>query len=199
MSRFLYLARHGETAWNREGRWQGHTDVELNEEGRLQSRALAEALRAHRLVGVHSSDLARARQTAEIVAAALDLGAVAVDAGLRERSFGCFEGLTRQECALRFPDEWQSYQGDPRRMPPGGEDQQAVVARMRGALLRAAAALPADGAAGLAVSHGGAIRALVSSLTGLVPPPLQNGAIFCLELRLDREPAYEFGAVERIA
>jgi probable phosphoglycerate mutase len=192
MRRTVFLARHGETAWNRAGRWQGHTDVELNEQGRQQARVLAEALRPRGIVQVGSSDLARARETAEIIAALLGLPALPGDAGLRERAFGEFEGLTREECVARFPEEWGRYIADIRLAPPGGEPHAAVAVRMEAAVRRAAAALPAD-AAVLLISHGGAMRALVTSITGTVPLPLGNGAMFRMELVDDA-----FGEVERI-
>jgi|tagenome__1003787_1003787.scaffolds.fasta_scaffold20906646_2 broad specificity phosphatase PhoE len=184
MRRTVYLARHGETAWNREGRWQGHTDVVLNEAGQEQARRLAERLRGAGVVEVRASDLARAWQSAEIVAAALGVAAVIRDPDLRERGFGCFEGLTREECEARFPDEWTRYRGDVRLGPPGGEPQQAVVARMRAGVLRAAQAVPPGGAS-LIVSHGGAMRALIASISGQAPPPLENGATFRLEVEGD--------------
>jgi broad specificity phosphatase PhoE len=196
MRRTVYLARHGETAWNLAGRWQGHTDVVLNDQGRVQARELATILRSLGIAQVGSSDLARARETAEIVAAALGLDAsrVALDVGLRERGFGAFEGLTRDECAARFPEQWARYRADIRLGPPGGEPHAAVVIRMRAAVQRAAAALPDDAAAVLLISHGGAIRALVTSITGVEPLPLDNGATFRIETAGDN-----FGPLERIA
>src|SRR5262245_65615545 len=99
----LLLTRHGETDWNREHRVQGHTDVPLNENGREQARALAERLVDVPLAAIYASDLARARETAEIVARRLGLGVV-LDPGLREKNFGSWEGLTDVEIAERFPD-----------------------------------------------------------------------------------------------
>jgi len=90
MRRLLYVARHGETDWNVAGRWQGHTDVPLNDNGRAQARALAEGLRAHRLAGAVASDLRRAHETARIVAAELGIEVAYVDRELRERAFGVF-------------------------------------------------------------------------------------------------------------
>jgi len=194
--RTIYLARHGETAWNRAGRWQGHTDVALNEEGRLQAQALGRALIARGIVRAHSSDLARARETGEIVATLLGLPALATDAGLRERGFGVFEGLTRAESVERFPDAWARYQAGAGDSPPGGEPREQVVARMSEAMRGVAALLrthhPDQGAA-LAISHGGAMRLLVRSITGELPPPLENGAIFRLDLEGDH-----FVHVERL-
>jgi probable phosphoglycerate mutase len=187
--RTIYLARHGETPWNREGRWQGHTDVALNEEGRLQAHALGRTLVARNIVRAHASDLARARETGEIIATLLGLPPVTTDPGLRERGFGVFEGLTREESEERFPEDWARYKAGAGDSPPGGEPRERVVARMREAVNVVAALLrshhPGDGAA-LAISHGGAMRLLVKSITGELPPPLANGAIFRLDVEDDR-------------
>jgi broad specificity phosphatase PhoE len=179
LRRIVYLARHGETSWNREGRWQGHTDIALNEVGLAQARALGELLRGRGIGRVHTSDLSRARQTAETAAAILGVTDVVVDRALRERSFGIFEGLTRQECALRHPDHWNEYRADPRRAPPGAESQDSLAARMHEAVARAVAPRePRDDAPVLVVSHGGSIRALLALATGTMPPPLDNVAVF---------------------
>src|SRR5262252_5785166 len=82
-ARILFLFRHGETDWNREGRLQGHTDTPLNVTGLAQARALAESLRPHQLEAVVSSDLARARTTAQIVVKALRVP-LFIEPGLRE-------------------------------------------------------------------------------------------------------------------
>jgi broad specificity phosphatase PhoE len=83
----IHLVRHGETEWNRELRWQGHSDPPLNERGRDQARSLAAALARRPFTAVYSSDLRRASETAEIVAAPLGL-AVHVDSRLREIDVG---------------------------------------------------------------------------------------------------------------
>jgi broad specificity phosphatase PhoE len=180
--RVLYLARHGETDWNRVGRWQGHTDVLLNEAGRAQARALGERLRGLDIGRVHASDLSRARETAEIAAALLGVGTLVVDSDLRERSFGIFEGLTRDECAARFPELWSDYRADASRVPPGAESHEALARRMHEAVVRAAIRRDdeEDDAVGpvLVVSHGGSLRALLARATGTMPPPLPNVALF---------------------
>src|SRR4051794_38035389 len=132
--RTLYLARHGETEWNRIGRWQGATDIPLSEVGRAQARLLAGRLRARGIGRVHASHLSRALKTAQIVAAGLELPAPVVDARLRERGYGAFEGLTREECAERFPEVWERYLADRRALPPGAEPQASVVDRITAAL-----------------------------------------------------------------
>ena len=179
MRRVLYLARHGETSWNREGRWQGHTDIALNDVGRGQARALGALLRGRDIERIHTSDLARARQTAETAAAMLGVTELVVDPSLRERSFGLFEGLTRGECEERHPELWASYRADPRHVPPGAESQEGLADRMHEAIARAVARRhEGDDAAVLVVSHGGSIRALLARATGAMPPPLENVAVF---------------------
>jgi broad specificity phosphatase PhoE len=185
--RIIYLARHGETDWNRQNRWQGHTDVPLNAAGRAQAVALATRVRGLGVARVHASDLHRARETAEIVARFLALPPVVVDARLRERSFGVFEGLTRAECEVRHPEAWERYRLDVRNKPPGAEAHDEVLARMRAGVAAIALSAPAGAGAALVVSHGGAVRALVSEVSGVACPPVANGGMFKLTLRLTRE------------
>lgn len=181
LSRTIFLARHGETEWNRERRWQGLSDIALNQTGRIQARELAEELRSHRIARVFASDLARARETGEIVADLLGLGAVGVDPRLRERSFGIFEGLTADECAVRFSEHWSAYTSN-RQPPPGAELFEQVAARMRSAVERLARHPFEPDASLLVVSHGGAMRALVFAVCGEMPGPLENGATFRLKV-----------------
>ena len=114
----LILVRHGETDWNRDGRWQGHADRSLNDRGREQSRALADALAGEDVAAVYASDLSRARETAEIVAARLGRP-VGVDARLREVDVGGWSGLTMAEIEARFPMEvarWRAEEAGPARI-----------------------------------------------------------------------------------
>ena len=180
--RTLYLVRHGETEWNRIGRWQGATDIPLSEVGRAQARLLAARLRDSRITEVYASQLSRAIETAQIVAACLGAAAPTVDPRLRERGYGGFEGLTREECAERFPGVWAQYLADRRAVPPGAEPQAQVTERITAAMLEIAAAAESrpDAEAILVVSHGGIIRSFVHATTGVVPPPLENGAVFRL-------------------
>ena len=185
--RVIYLARHGETPWNRVGRWQGQTDVPMSDTGREQARALAERLRHLGLARVHASHLSRALETAQIVAAHLGLPAPAVDARLRERGYGVFEGLTREECAARHPHAWERYLADRRAVPPQAEPPDEVVARITAAMhaiARADAATDSDGAAAtpagptLVISHGGTIRSFIHAMFGVMPPPLANATVY---------------------
>lgn len=177
MSRLL-LARHGETEWNALGRLQGHTDIPLSDVGRAQARALAGSVAAAGLAAVVTSDLLRARETGEIVAAALGLGAPAIDPGLRERRFGEFEGLTRDECAARHPEAWRAWQARTGG-PPGAEPREQAIARMAEALARLAAG--AERGPLLVVSHGGVMRLWLMTLLGEDVPLIPNTAVFGLE------------------
>jgi len=98
----ILLIRHGETAWNRVRRMQGHIDIPLNDEGQRQARALGAALASERPAAIYSSDLQRARATAQPVADAHGM-AVVHEPALRERCYGGFEGLMYEELAERFP------------------------------------------------------------------------------------------------
>jgi broad specificity phosphatase PhoE len=196
----LYVARHGETDWNAAGRWQGQTDVPLNPKGRAQALAIAERLRGEGIASIASSDLLRARETAGIVADALGLEVGHVHADLRERRFGCFEGLTRDEVAERFPAEWARYLADPGPAPPGGESRDALLARLLPAVLAAADRLAPPL---LVVMHGGAMRALLAEHVGSMPRPgssawplhgIQNGHVFRVTFARGR-----IAAAERLA
>jgi len=173
----VYLARHGETEWNRVGRWQGRTDIPLSDVGRAQARALADRLRGRGIAEIHASDLSRAHETAHIVATVLGITRVTSDPRVRERGFGVFEGLTRDECAERHPDAWQRYLADRRSTPPDAEPQAEVISRIVGAMTAVAEAADHTGPL-LVVSHGGAIRSFVHHITGTAPPPLENAAVF---------------------
>jgi probable phosphoglycerate mutase len=119
----IILIRHGETAWNAIKRLQGHLDIALNAAGMLQAKALAAALQHEKIDAIISSDLQRARQTAGEIALlqGVDIG---IDANLRERCYGGFEGFLYSELAQRFPHEyalWQSHDPDAR-FPPMAND-----------------------------------------------------------------------------
>ena len=105
----IVLIRHGETAWNAERRLQGHLDIALNAEGERQAAALGQALLNEPLDAIFASDLQRARQTAEAVAAPRGM-TVQIDAGLRERCFGAFEGLRYDEIGAHYPDAYAAWQ-----------------------------------------------------------------------------------------
>ena len=104
----LCMVRHGETAWNAEGRVQGQTDVPLNETGFAQARAVAATLSGERFAAIYSSDLLRVTQTAEPSAQALGLP-VRLDARLRERHYGLFETQTYAEVKVLYPEDYARF------------------------------------------------------------------------------------------
>jgi probable phosphoglycerate mutase len=163
--RTLVLLRHGETDWNAEGRAQGHADVPLNDVGRAQAATVAPVLAAFRPARLWSSDLARARQTAEYVAAATGL-TVEPDARLREYDMGARSGLTLAELATAFPEEyaaWLAGRSTPR--VAGEESTEQVRDRVVPALLDCLAALE-PGQTGLVVLHGACLKVGLMGLLG---------------------------------
>jgi broad specificity phosphatase PhoE len=160
----LLLARHAETDWNRDRRWQGHSDPPLNKTGCRQARSLAARLEREHLAAIYSSDSTRARQTAEIVGSRLGLP-VELDSRLREGSFGEWEGLTRQQIKKRYADEFVRWEAAERPLPPGIEPDEAMAERVLAALHEIAGAYP-DGRV-LVVTSGGPIRAVEAHLRGV--------------------------------
>ena len=175
----LVLLRHGETDWNRQDRYQGRTDVHLNDEGRRQARSAAagpvgQLLEDAEAVVAVSSPLARARETAQIVLEA-SVGAVELDLDphLAELHGGDWEGLELAEIATRWPDAHAAWRASPSldAGPTGGETMRAGGERLLHALeLRVAGLREEDhgfGATMLAVAHGGVLRAAVGLMLGL--------------------------------
>jgi probable phosphoglycerate mutase len=160
----LLLVRHGQSEWNAVGRWQGQADPPLTDVGRAQARAAALVIGG--VDAVFSSDLQRARETAELIAAYIGVGPVIAEPGLRERDAGEWSGLTRDEIHERYP----GYLPDDRhRMfgpgaatelsrPPGWETDDHLLARVLEALQRVHLVV-GDGD-GLVVTHGGVIYVL---------------------------------------
>jgi probable phosphoglycerate mutase len=169
----LYLARHGRTAWNQAGRFQGHTDIPLDEVGRAQATALVDLLRGQVDVAI-SSDLLRASESASIVASALGIPVLYVDADLRERGFGIFEGLTRDECIAKHPQEWAAREGNRNFQVRGGETPLQVVARMQRGLERAVEELRGQYTRALVVSHGSAMRMFLERFSHEPEPAFGN-------------------------
>jgi broad specificity phosphatase PhoE len=159
----ILLARHGETDWNREGRFQGWADPPLNRTGLDQAVELSVRLMADELTAVYSSPLRRALETADVVAASHGLEPTTVDA-LREVDVGSWSGLTRAEIEERFPAEyarWLDYEQGWQ----DGETYEAMAERVVAALLELASA-NGDGRL-LAVTHGGPIRAAAAAADGI--------------------------------
>jgi len=185
-ARTLVLVRHGETDWNLAARAQGHADIPLNATGRAQACAVASVLVGFEPVRLWSSDLMRARQTADAIAEATGL-TVECDPRLREYDAGERSGLTHEEAAQRFPRQYAAARAGrtgAATLVPGEESTEQVRDRIVPALLDCFAGL-ADGATGVAVLHGACLRV---GLTGVIGWPwddarafqgLDNGA-FCV-------------------
>ena len=152
----LVLWRHGQTTYNVERRFQGQTDIPLNEAGRRQATRAARYLASLQPAAIYSSDLVRASATAGALARLTGL-TVQLDKDLRERGGGSWEGLTDTEIRERFPAEVLSWS------PPDGEPAEAVADRVSAALYRIADSLP-GGSLAVVVSHGAALAMAAARL-----------------------------------
>ena len=159
----VLLVRHGETDWNRERRIQGQSDPPLNDRGRRQAHALAERLGGTRLDAVYASDLLRARETAEILAARLGLPVV-VDRELRELDFGSWEGHIVDELRKRDPADVGRWLATGEPAWQHGETHADLARRVRRAVARLAEIH--RGGQILLVAHGGPVRALLMAADG---------------------------------
>jgi broad specificity phosphatase PhoE len=159
----ILLARHGETDWNRENRFQGRADPPLNELGRRQAQELAQALAAENVIAVYSSPLRRAMETAEVVAGWLGFHPVSLDA-LREVDVGSWQGLTRAEIEQRFPEQFRRWL-DYGHGWDDGETYEEMGARVIAAIEELATRH--HGERIIAVTHGGPIRAALARALGI--------------------------------
>ena len=154
----IIAIRHGETTWNVDTRIQGRLDIPLNATGRSQATRMARALQDEPITAVYASDLARAWETAHYLGRARGLPVVP-EAGLRERGFGDFEGLTFAEIEARLPDQSQRWRRrDPEFAPAGGESLTVLNQRVVEAAERLAARHPGELIA--LVGHGGVMDVL---------------------------------------
>jgi probable phosphoglycerate mutase len=166
----VLFIRHGETPWNRVKRIQGHIDIPLGETGveqaqRLAQRLVRETRGGARLDAIYSSDLQRARQTAQPAAAALGIVPSLVE-GLRERAYGIFQGHDSEEIAQRYPDDYARWQTrDPGFAPTGGESVRAFYHRIVHAVATIVAKHPGGRIA--CVTHGGVLDCVYRHAHGL--------------------------------
>lgn len=151
----ICLVRHGETDWNVERRLQGQLDIPLNETGVAQARATARGLIGQQFTALYSSDLGRARQTAEALAGVVGLP-IQFQPDLRERRYGIFERLTYTEAKAQYPEDYaRLHDRDPDYVIPQGESLRQLADRV-GACLKTLVAKHA-GEQILLVSHGGVL------------------------------------------
>ena len=165
MTTTILLIRHGQTDWNKAGRWQGHTDIPLNQTGIAQAEALAQRLTAWPISHLYSSDLKRAAQTASILGEKLSLNPVLHEIW-RERDVGLFGGLTSAQVAETFPDIW-TQRTNGILEPPEGERYQAMHQRAGQALQQVLG--HHNGETVAVVTHGGLLHALAAHVLGMEP------------------------------
>ncbi len=203
----LRIFRHGQSTWNAERRWQGQADPPLSEQGVSEANAAGELLRAEGIVShsVLASDLERARHTAEIIASYLG-AEVQIDARLRERHAGAWQGLTHDEIRAEYPG-WLEEQ----RRPDGFESDSSIMGRVGPALNDAITT-----STSLIISHGGVMRLIARSygITNLIPrnldrielqwPPNEGGTCALVptledaEISVEAESTTAAGDSERI-
>jgi len=161
----LCLVRHGQTDWNLEGRYQGQSDVPLNENGQAEAKSLIEQLDGNIFSAVYSSDLIRARQTAEGIADHVGL-TVRIEPRLREINQGEWEGVLVEDIKARYEEIWSQRTEDPANVrPPGGETVREVATRVYAALDDIAHIFP-NGQV-LIVSHGLSIATAICHDRGI--------------------------------
>jgi probable phosphoglycerate mutase len=177
----LYLVRHGETDWNLAHRIQGSTDIPLNERGREQARTTGNLLARREWDAIFTSPLARAAETARIIAGETGLGSAHLLDAVVERNYGSAEGLTDREIEARFPGDTPV---------PGRETRDEVVARVLPALMAIADGHPDQ--AVIVVTHGGVIRSVLNTIdAGSKHGMITNGSIHSVR--------HEDGSFELIA
>jgi broad specificity phosphatase PhoE len=140
----LLLARHGETDWDRQGRWYGSSNPSLNNKGEQQARALSAKLKNERLSAVYTSAQRCSVDTGHAVATVFKLN-VCRDARLNEINLGAWEGMTRKDIASRYPDLLRQWESDPTQVsPPQGETIAAVEERVLAVLREITTAYPRE-------------------------------------------------------
>lgn len=166
MSRRVVLWRHGRTEWNAAGRFQGQTDVALDDFGIQQAREAAARLAALKPDLLVSSDLQRTRDTVATLSALTGVD-VQLDPRLRETYAAKWQGLTGAEIQSQYPQEYRAWRaGDPHLRVGGGESRHQVADRVQAAVRDTAARLTEDGLAVL-TTHGGAARLGIAALIGM--------------------------------
>jgi broad specificity phosphatase PhoE len=167
----LLIARHGETDWNREGRWQGDRDIPINATGRVQAEALAARLKNEGIAAIHSSDLSRASETAAIVGAQLGI-TPRNEAYWRELRLGSLTGRSNATISNVHGELVTAIACSDGPLADGVEEFHEIQARLREGFRRVC-----DEHAGrtvLVVGHGGTLKALIADLIGLPPQHIHH-------------------------
>jgi 2,3-bisphosphoglycerate-dependent phosphoglycerate mutase len=193
----LWIARHGETDWNRAGRYQGQRDIPLNATGREQAHALAARLTKEPIAVVYTSDLSRCSETARIIGKT----PLTPDARLREPDYGDFTGLTYDEMRAIAPDIYDGWQSDRSIAPPRGEAAELTIARGRTFLTDVQQ--NHSGRTVLVVTHGEFLALLLCDLLNI---PLarwrqyatDNASLTTLALHNNRAELIRFNSTEHL-
>jgi len=167
----LLIARHGETDWNRDGRWQGDRDIPINDTGRTQANALAQRLAGEEIAAIHSSDLSRASETAAIVGAHIGI-TPRTEAYWRELRLGSLTGRSNATLANVHGELVTAIATSDGPLAEGVEEFHEIQARLREGFRRVC-----DEHAGktvLIVGHGGTLKALIADLIGLPPSNIHH-------------------------
>lgn len=164
--RRIVFWRHGRTDWNAAGRFQGQTDIPLNDDGVRQAAHAARLLAAMGPTAIVASDLDRAQATAEVLATETGL-AVATDPGLRETNAGSWQGKTFDEIRLTDREELARWEDGDVSVPAGGAETRLDVARRTRKAVESALGEVGEKGTLVVVSHGGAIRVALAELLGL--------------------------------
>lgn len=174
MNTRLLIVRHGQTAWNADGRFMGQRDVPLDETGRAQAMAVARRLADERPATIYSSDLVRARDTARAIQESIaSRPELKLEPRLREMSFGDWQGKTYAEIRETDPvglARWESEQFS--MAPPKGETLMTFAGRIRAAYQEICAAHPEQTV--IVVAHGGSLQVLIALALGLAPEAFQR-------------------------
>ncbi len=187
----LFLVRHGETDHNAQGRFQGHTDIPLNNTGREQASLLRDRLSELDFDVVVSSDLSRAWETAQILTKGRSQN-VQPEVRLREANFGVWEGLTFAEIAETYPEEWQAWEAHTMHTAPhGGESMTDFAGRVEAAYRSITEDI--RGKTLLVVAHGGVLKMTVCLAMGL--PPQAHWQFKFAPTSLTEIYAYSQGAI----
>lgn len=155
----IIFVRHGQTVWNAESRYQGHSDTDLSEVGRMQAQQAADRLESENIAAVYASDLRRASDTGSMIAERHGLE-VRADPRLRECEFGEWEGLTVTQIRERYTEIYKRYQVDSvNQRAPRGERLESLVERVGQAIDDIAARHPNDTV--VVAAHGGTVHAAI--------------------------------------
>jgi broad specificity phosphatase PhoE len=196
----IYIFRHGETDWNVQRRFQGHTDISLNENGRRQAKVLAGELKQHQVQVILSSDLSRALETAKIASYDLHIP-IEISKSLREAQLGKPEGELRDDIVKIYGEEsWQRWLSvKPEDMEfcfPEGETKRAHLNRIKHYLESYLLDHPDVERVGVS-THGGSLRRMVHFCEGSPsdPIPIPNCSMFKLEFNRDKKTWKFLGVV----